>query len=389
MTIPTSIDLADGTFWDDLQMTANDWIKVTFLWLDAPSPPARATPLVRPRSAPVSESVSAPVAAAPAPPAASGSSTLAASPNPVPAGGGRGTTVIGWDTGDGSFGQVFVWQQGGGEVPFGQGARGSAEASWINPGWTYEFRLYEGTTKARRLRTLTVTGNSSRQIAIPTPAPALLPANPMPASPPAGELEKISEESGMYAAFLDAPWVAAAPDGQGGSTISWSTGNGGAGQVFVWQPGGSEVPFEQGVNGFSDVPWLQPGWAYEFRLYQGLTRLQTLRLVGDPPAPVRVPASDGGRATLTARAQPTYAAEGTALTTITWDTGTGASGHVYVSDADEVEELYAQGPVGTRDVPKLAPDRTYYFSLYEGTDHTSLLAAVSVATPPAEPFPDF
>ncbi|HLH23546.1 MAG TPA: hypothetical protein VK066_13575 [Chloroflexota bacterium] len=39
ITLPTALDIADGTFWDDLGMTANDWVEVTFNWLDGPSPP--------------------------------------------------------------------------------------------------------------------------------------------------------------------------------------------------------------------------------------------------------------------------------------------------------------------------------------------------------------
>jgi hypothetical protein len=32
---PAGIDLADGIFWDDLQMRDNDWVKVDYLWLAA------------------------------------------------------------------------------------------------------------------------------------------------------------------------------------------------------------------------------------------------------------------------------------------------------------------------------------------------------------------
>lgn len=44
---PAGIDLADGTFWDDLGMTGNDWVDVTFLWLDEPVslPPDPSPPL--------------------------------------------------------------------------------------------------------------------------------------------------------------------------------------------------------------------------------------------------------------------------------------------------------------------------------------------------------
>jgi hypothetical protein len=72
ITLPTAIDIADGTFWEDLGMTANDWVEVTFNWLDAPSPPPplvpatvlpKPTPTPAPR--PKAESFSAPAAAAP------------------------------------------------------------------------------------------------------------------------------------------------------------------------------------------------------------------------------------------------------------------------------------------------------------------------------------
>jgi hypothetical protein len=43
---PAGIDLADGIFWDDLQMRDNDWIKVDYLWLavDRASGPAERDP---------------------------------------------------------------------------------------------------------------------------------------------------------------------------------------------------------------------------------------------------------------------------------------------------------------------------------------------------------
>jgi len=52
ITLPASVDIADGTFWDDLGMTANDWVEVTFLWMDAPSPPPRAMPRIVPKIPP-------------------------------------------------------------------------------------------------------------------------------------------------------------------------------------------------------------------------------------------------------------------------------------------------------------------------------------------------
>lgn len=39
---PNGIDIADGTFWDDLQMTRDDWVEVSFLWLGADPGPGAA-----------------------------------------------------------------------------------------------------------------------------------------------------------------------------------------------------------------------------------------------------------------------------------------------------------------------------------------------------------
>jgi len=46
VTNPAGIDLADGTFWDNLGMTNNDWVSVNYLWtgVTAPPPPTLASP---------------------------------------------------------------------------------------------------------------------------------------------------------------------------------------------------------------------------------------------------------------------------------------------------------------------------------------------------------
>ncbi len=46
---PNGLDIADGTFWDDLGMTRSDWVQVTFLWLgEDPGPGAATTPVATP-----------------------------------------------------------------------------------------------------------------------------------------------------------------------------------------------------------------------------------------------------------------------------------------------------------------------------------------------------
>ncbi len=85
--------------------------------------------------------------------------TINAAPNPVPAGGGEGTTVLSWNTGDGSVGEVYVSVNGGEERLFTRGVNTNIEASWINTGPVYEFRLYRATAKSNLLASVKVTRN--------------------------------------------------------------------------------------------------------------------------------------------------------------------------------------------------------------------------------------
>lgn len=79
--------------------------------------------------------------------------SLSASPNPVPAGEGRGLTTISWKSVDG---RVYVSKNGRDEVLFGGSPRGSQQANWIQAGSTHEFRLYDADHK-QLLAKVTVT----------------------------------------------------------------------------------------------------------------------------------------------------------------------------------------------------------------------------------------
>ncbi|HEX2922561.1 MAG TPA: hypothetical protein VHS28_00855, partial [Chloroflexota bacterium] len=54
---PAAIDIADGTFIDDLGMKGSDWVDVTFLWLDATAPPLVPMPVVVPKSGPLPQAI--------------------------------------------------------------------------------------------------------------------------------------------------------------------------------------------------------------------------------------------------------------------------------------------------------------------------------------------
>src|SRR5436190_23991208 len=75
---------------------------------------------------------------------AAGAPTIKAVPNPIPAN-SDGKTMISWDTGDGSVGQIWVSVNGAEPKLFAQEVKGSAAATWIAAGESADFVLYAGT----------------------------------------------------------------------------------------------------------------------------------------------------------------------------------------------------------------------------------------------------
>lgn len=87
--------------------------------------------------------------------------TITANPNPVPGGAGGGTTTVTWGTGDGTWGQVYLFVEGQREILFVEGAAGSNQATWINVGPVYDFRLYAGKDHKVLLASVKVTRGTS------------------------------------------------------------------------------------------------------------------------------------------------------------------------------------------------------------------------------------
>jgi hypothetical protein len=85
--------------------------------------------------------------------------SLTASPNPVPAGEGKGLTTISWNSVDG---KVYVSINGQEELLFAGSPRGSQQANWIEAGSSYEFRLYNADQKQLQAK-LTVTREPRRK----------------------------------------------------------------------------------------------------------------------------------------------------------------------------------------------------------------------------------
>jgi hypothetical protein len=77
--------------------------------------------------------------------ASKGRPILSAEPNPVPAGNPDqplGSTVITWNTGDATAGDLYVKANRSPEIFLGHASSGTIKIDWIQFDSTYEFRLY-------------------------------------------------------------------------------------------------------------------------------------------------------------------------------------------------------------------------------------------------------
>ena len=89
----------------------------------------------------------------------SGPPVITAKPERVTLSDGSGSTEIGWDTGNGSTGFVFVTEDGGNPVPFANGSRGKEVAAWIGK-HSYVFELYRDDQRQTMLAKVTVLGSA-------------------------------------------------------------------------------------------------------------------------------------------------------------------------------------------------------------------------------------
>ena len=83
-------------------------------------------------------------------------------------------------------------------------------------------------------------------------------------------------------------------------------------------------------------------------------------------------------ATITALPNPVAVGEGHGTTTITWNTGDGSVGQVYLAKDGEPEAAFASGTPGSQEAPWIEAGKTYEFRLYAGTEHSKMLAKVQV-----------
>ena len=83
-------------------------------------------------------------------------------------------------------------------------------------------------------------------------------------------------------------------------------------------------------------------------------------------------------ATITASPNPVPISEGPGTTTITWNTGDGTTGQVYVSEDGAPETLFTAGSTGSAPAPWIQAGKTFEFRLYAGTQHSKMLTKTQV-----------
>ena len=93
-------------------------------------------------------------------------------------------------------------------------------------------------------------------------------------------------------------------------------------------------------------------------------------------APAASPAAS--TATITASPNPVTTGEGPGTTTISWNTGDGTTGQVYVSTDGKPEAIFAEGSTGSAPAPWIEAGKTFEFRFYAGTEHTKMLAKTQV-----------
>jgi ABC-type transport system substrate-binding protein len=96
------------------------------------------------------------------------------------------------------------------------------------------------------------------------------------------------------------------------------------------------------------------------------------------PAPVAPASPKQSAARIVAEPNPVPAGEGAGRTTVSWDTGDGSVGEVWLAVDGGEEKLFGKHSKNSQDVPWISAGPTYEFRLYKGTDRQELLGSVKV-----------
>jgi hypothetical protein len=112
---------------------------------------------------------------------------------------------------------------------------------------------------------------------------------------------------------------------------------------------------------------------HDFRLFSGPGSV-----VSPQPTGSTVLSEGKQGAKITAIPNPVPTQSGTGATAISWNTGDGSPGSVYVSFDNGPEELFADGSMGSSDARWIKPNVKYEFRLYSKASPRIMLASVQV-----------
>ena len=169
------------------------------------------------------------------------------------------------------------------------------------------------------------------------------------------------------------PSTLVVPNGQvATSVLTWSTSGTSTAQVWLSVDGMADVLFAQAPAGSSSAPWIQPGLAYRFTLYEGTAHtvpLASALVLGVAP-------SSGTITSTPFVVRAPYNSTGT--TVLTWATQGFGTAEVWLSMDGAPETLFARAASGSQSAPWILPGHDYRFNLYADTSHSQLLDSVRV-----------
>jgi hypothetical protein len=97
-----------------------------------------------------------------------------------------------------------------------------------------------------------------------------------------------------------------------------------------------------------------------------------------PEATAPSASPEASTATITASPNPVPVSQAPGTTTVTWNTGDGSAGQVFVSEGGAPDRMFASGPSGSVAAPWIQAGTTFEFRLYAGTEHAKVLAKTQV-----------
>jgi len=292
----------------------------------------------------------------PAPPSHTG--TITASPNPctVTTPGGTCTLTLSWSTSGVSAAHVWVTDANNVQQDISTGTSGSQSLNWIQAlPQHYTFQLYDYSSGSK--------GSVLASVDVSVPAP--------------------TSHTGTISASPN-PCTVTAPGGSCTLTLSWSTSGVSAAHVWVTDANNVQQDIFTGTSGSQSLNWIQAlPQHYTFQLYDYSSGSKGAVLAS---VDVSVPAPTSHIGTISASPNPCTVTTpgGTCTLTLSWSTSGVTAAHVWVTDANNVQQDLFTGTSGSQSLNWIqALPQHYTFQLYDYSSGSkgAVLTSVDVSVP--------